>query len=135
MSAPRLTSWPSVFFDDRPQPRPRPRMRGTVAGERCIGLAVIHTLGDRRHGPPRNGWGGPYSRHDVSALLRSDVLRRVVGSAAGLYLLFAVIGRFVEAMGAARCGCSADCWCHRPVLSVFRWILPFGLSPAGTAEA
>jgi hypothetical protein len=43
-----------------------------------------------------------------------------------LYLLFAVIGRFVEGMGAVRCGCASDCWCHRPVLSTFRWVFPFG---------
>lgn len=45
------------------------------------------------------------------------MIRRVAGYAAGLYLLFVVIGRFVEGMGAVRCGCAIDCWCHRPVLS------------------
>jgi len=43
-----------------------------------------------------------------------------------VYLLFAVIGRFVEEMGAARCGCSPDCWCQKPGISVFRWVFPFG---------
>jgi hypothetical protein len=42
-----------------------------------------------------------------------------------LYLLFAVIGRFVERMGAAECGCGDDCWCKRPGLSLFRWVFPF----------
>jgi hypothetical protein len=51
---------------------------------------------------------------------------RVAGWVVGLYLLFAVIGRFVEAMGAARCGCGEDCWCQRPVLSTFRWVFPWG---------
>ena len=52
------------------------------------------------------------------------MLRRVAGYAAGLYLLFAVIGRFVEGMGAVRCGCASDCWCHRPRLEH----VPVGLS-------
>jgi hypothetical protein len=55
-----------------------------------------------------------------------SVMKRLVGRALGLYLLFAIIGRFVEGMGAAECGCSADCWCRRPVLSTFRWVFPFG---------
>jgi hypothetical protein len=42
-----------------------------------------------------------------------------------LYLLFAVIGRFVEEMGAAQCGCRSDCWCHKPVLRTLRWVFPF----------
>jgi hypothetical protein len=53
-------------------------------------------------------------------------VKRVVGSLLGLYLLFALIGRFVEGMGAVRCGCRDDCWCHRPVLSAFRWVFPWG---------
>jgi hypothetical protein len=52
-------------------------------------------------------------------------MRRVALSIVGLYLLFAVIGRFVEGMGAVECGCAPDCWCKRPVLSVFRWVFPF----------
>jgi hypothetical protein len=53
---------------------------------------------------------------------------RVLAGAAGLYLLFAVVGRFVEGMGAVRCGCAPSCWCRRPVLSTFRWVLPLGHS-------
>ena len=53
-------------------------------------------------------------------------MKRLVGRALGLYLLFAIIGRFVEGMGAVECSCSSDCWCHRPVLSTFRWVFPFG---------
>ena len=55
-----------------------------------------------------------------------SVMKRLVGRALGLYLLFAIIGRFVEGMGAVECGCSSDCWCRRPVLSTFRWVFPFG---------
>jgi hypothetical protein len=39
------------------------------------------------------------------------MVRRAASFVVGLYMLFAVIGRFVEAMGAAHCGCAADCWC------------------------
>jgi hypothetical protein len=60
------------------------------------------------------------------------MVRRVAGYAVGLYLLFAVIGRFVEGMGAAQCGCAAVCWCKRPILSTFRWVFRWGhRSPAG----
>jgi hypothetical protein len=51
--------------------------------------------------------------------------RRVTGYVLGLYLLSAVIGRFVEAMGAVHCGCGPACWCKRPILSTFRWVFPF----------
>src|SRR5687767_1492279 len=37
-------------------------------------------------------------------------------------MLFAVVGRFVEGMGAVHCGCAANCWCQRPVLSTFGWV-------------
>jgi hypothetical protein len=53
-------------------------------------------------------------------------MKRLLLRLAGVYLLFAVIGRFVEGMGAVECGCAADCWCQRPGLSLFRWVLPYG---------
>jgi hypothetical protein len=53
-------------------------------------------------------------------------LRRLLVRVGSTYLLFAVIGRFVEGMGAVECECSADCWCKRPVLSLFRWVFPYG---------
>lgn len=58
---------------------------------------------------------------------------RIVRNVVGLYLLFALIGRYVEAMGAVRCECSEECWCHRPVLSLFRWVFPWGHCPAEAA--
>jgi hypothetical protein len=36
-------------------------------------------------------------------------MRRALMSSAAVYLLFAVIGRFVEGMGAVECGCADDC--------------------------
>lgn len=53
-------------------------------------------------------------------------MKRVAVQLLGLYLLFALIGRFVEGIGAARCDCSEDCWCRRPMLSVIRWVFPYG---------
>ena len=53
-------------------------------------------------------------------------VKAFVGLLLALYLLFAVIGRFVERMGAVRCDCSPDCWCKRPILSTFRWVFPRG---------
>jgi hypothetical protein len=54
------------------------------------------------------------------------MVRRIVVGLFGFYLLFAVIGRFVEGMGAVHCGCQDDCWCHKPGLSTFRWVFPWG---------
>ncbi len=53
-------------------------------------------------------------------------MKRLVLGAASLYLLFAVIGRFVEGMGAVSCECQPDCWCKKPGLSTFRWVFPAG---------
>lgn len=53
-------------------------------------------------------------------------MKRALMSLAGLYLLFALIGRFVEGMGAVECGCADDCWCKRPLFSTFRWVFPWG---------
>ncbi len=55
-------------------------------------------------------------------------MKRVLVRLLSLYLLFAVIGRFVEGMGAARCDCSEGCWCKRPGLRLFRWTFPLGHS-------
>lgn len=55
-----------------------------------------------------------------------DGMKRLRVGVGSTYLLFAVLGRFVEGMGAVEYGCAADCWCKRPVLSVFRWVFPYG---------
>jgi hypothetical protein len=72
-------------------------------------------------------------------------MKRAVTWALGLYLLSALVGRFVESMGVVRCRCSGDCWCRLPVLSAFRWVFPYGhrleiergidLSPTGGGGA
>jgi hypothetical protein len=62
-------------------------------------------------------------------------MKRLILRVVSLYLLFAVIGRFVEGMGAARCGCAAGCWCKKPVLSTFRWVFPFAHKAADQQTA
>jgi hypothetical protein len=64
------------------------------------------------------------------------MIKRIAIGAVGMYLLFAIIGRFVEEMGAAQCGCRPDCWCQRRGLSTFRWVFPFRHSmwPTEVAE-
>lgn len=54
------------------------------------------------------------------------MVRRVLAGLLGLYVLLAVVSRFVEGMGAVKCGCTDGCWCRRPVLSAFRWVFPWG---------
>jgi hypothetical protein len=71
-----------------------------------------------------SGWKGDEMKH----------MKRALVSLAGVYLLFAVIGRFVEGMGAVECGCADDCWCKRPVLSTFRWVFPWGHRGASHAD-
>jgi hypothetical protein len=57
-------------------------------------------------------------------------MKRMLVRAVAVYLLLAVVGRFVEGMGAVQCGCADECWCKRPVLSTFRWVFPYGHRPA-----
>ena len=57
-------------------------------------------------------------------------MKRAAMALAGLYLLFAVIGRFVEAMGAVECCCSSECWCRGPALNIFRWVFPWRPPPS-----
>lgn len=58
-------------------------------------------------------------------------MRRALGLAVGVYLVAAVVGLVRERMGLIGCGCADDCWCHRPGLSLFRWVLPRGHTARG----
>jgi hypothetical protein len=40
------------------------------------------------------------------------------------YSVLGLVTRALEGAGVYRCGCQADCWCKRPGLSLFRWVLP-----------
>jgi hypothetical protein len=53
-------------------------------------------------------------------------VKRLVACAVGSYLLVALFGMVMEGLGARQCGCSQECWCHKPGLSLFRWVFPVG---------
>ena len=40
------------------------------------------------------------------------------------YVLAGLIALGLERAGVYQCGCEPDCWCKRPGLSLFRWVLP-----------
>lgn len=51
-------------------------------------------------------------------------MKRVILLLGLAYLGLAVWTRLMEAAGRFECGCSDDCWCKKPVLSLFRWVVP-----------
>jgi len=42
----------------------------------------------------------------------------------GGFLIAAVISRALERAGKYQCQCEPDCWCKRPGLNLFRWVVP-----------
>jgi len=56
-------------------------------------------------------------------------MRRSLLILATLYATAAVIGHARERAGTIACGCSEDCWCRRPGLSISRWVFPFRHRP------
>ena len=61
-------------------------------------------------------------------------MKRVLVALVGAYLLMAAGHRVAEHLGARTCGCDDDCWCHRPGLSLFRWVFPWGHHSRRAAE-
>jgi hypothetical protein len=53
-------------------------------------------------------------------------MRRRIIIPVTLYLTAALGSRAAEAAGFQQCHCSAACWCRKPLLSAFRWVLPIG---------
>lgn len=53
-------------------------------------------------------------------------MRRRIIIPVTLYLTAALGTRAAEAAGLQRCQCSSECWCGKPVLGAFRWVLPVG---------
>lgn len=53
-------------------------------------------------------------------------MRRRIVIPVSLYLTEALATRAAEAAGFQRCQCSATCWCRKPLLRAFRWVLPVG---------
>ena len=43
-----------------------------------------------------------------------------------LYVGAALIGHAKERRGAITCECQDACWCKRPGVGLFRWVLPLG---------
>lgn len=61
-------------------------------------------------------------------------MKRVVLALVGAYLGVAAGDRVAEHFGVMTCGCANDCWCHRPGLSLFRWVFPWRHRACHTAE-
>jgi len=61
------------------------------------------------------------------------VKRLVLVLAAG-YVAVAAANRAAERFGLMSCGCADDCGCHRPGLSLFRWVFPWGHRSAHDAD-
>lgn len=55
-------------------------------------------------------------------------MRRGLMLLVAAYLGAALYGHTLESGGALKCRCRKDCWCKRPGLSLFRWVLPVGHS-------
>jgi hypothetical protein len=51
--------------------------------------------------------------------VRRTILALVIG-----YVILALVSKAREAAGLIACGCSPDCWCQKPGLSLFRWVFP-----------
>jgi hypothetical protein len=106
---------------------PRPRRRQplpTGAAARGAARRADRVVGGCRLQRPRVGECGCRRPHGRRRRSVSDMNRLLIG-VGSTYLLFAIIGRFVEGMGAVQCQCAPECWCQRPLLSVFRWVFPF----------
>lgn len=69
---------------------------------------------------------GPALRPLVPANLTS--VRSFSRWLASFYFQLAITGKLLERAGLLECECDRGCWCHRPVLSTFRWVFPFGHS-------
>jgi hypothetical protein len=52
------------------------------------------------------------------------MMKRVVLAAALTYVALSLFTRIQEAMGLRTCTCYADCWCQKPAVGLFRWVLP-----------
>jgi len=52
------------------------------------------------------------------------MLKRLILAVMIGYVVLGAVTRAQEAAGAYTCGCDADCWCRKPGLSLFRWVVP-----------
>ncbi len=56
-------------------------------------------------------------------------MRRVLLLLGTLYVAVALAGLTRERRGEITCECAEGCWCKRPGLGLFRWVLPLGHTP------
>jgi hypothetical protein len=61
--------------------------------------------------------GGSYSRR---------MRQRAVSLFGTLWVGAALIGHAKERRGSITCECENNCWCKRPGVGLFRWVLPLG---------
>jgi hypothetical protein len=54
------------------------------------------------------------------------MIKRVLAMFGLVFLGLAVMGHIQEISGERTCTCADDCWCKRPGLSFFRWVVPYG---------
>lgn len=52
------------------------------------------------------------------------MIRKALKFAVLGYVGAGAVALVMERAGAYRCECDPDCWCKRPGLQVFRWVLP-----------
>jgi hypothetical protein len=52
-------------------------------------------------------------------------MKRIILGIVGLYLLAAIVTTLLERSGRwKRCGCEPECWCKKPGIGLFRWVVP-----------
>ena len=57
--------------------------------------------------------------------MHAGAMRRLLIGLVGLYVLAALLTTVAEKNGLwRRCGCEPECWCKKPGLSLFRWVVP-----------
>jgi hypothetical protein len=55
------------------------------------------------------------------------MLKTTVSALLGAYVGAGLVTCSLERNGViGACPCLPECWCKRPVLSVFRWVFPYG---------
>jgi hypothetical protein len=52
------------------------------------------------------------------------MLKRALQAAALGYVVLGIATRVMEEAGVYTCTCTPDCWCKRPGVSLFRWVVP-----------
>ena len=120
--------------EDREHPAPS---RSLLSSRRCLVRSGSMPSHRRRgdevlHGSPLVGsrGGREYDQDgaDPGGELENEVyLRSVPHLLLGVlrcFLVFAILGHFLEGIGVIRCGCTPKCWCRRPELRLFRWLVP-----------